>query len=664
MMTTGAYLASLYGNRIPGREEQTLWKLSEIEMFHKSPLFAISNYFRIPNKDKTMVPLRPFAGQAILDLCIEAQYREGLPQRVAGYKSRQVGWSTWMLARALHRTCSSHNRRAMFLVPDEDVAAIMAGRMGAMLNGLPVFLQAMRRIQNQKHIVFDNPNPKDRIDNPGLNSELQITVPSPLRGIPPDLAVFSEYSHMKEAEQFAIQSSIIPGMGLSPYTCAVIDTTPNGDDDFYKPLIENAVEANPKWIRTLENAPRSYTAEEILAGAIGKPDVHAYRWMVAFERWDWHEEYAIRCARFPRGQILRKPPKKYWEAFLADIGKNKKYGGEEERDLQGRYGVQIEQLYWRRQKVDDIEMPTAEMQLATFHQEFAMSIAGGFVELDKTPFDRESLDALGRMRKDPIASGLFARNDKDIIGIKQSLGTQWHQWRIYAPPDPNEKYAMGVDTAEAYESADSDMSAVAIMRHSDRKLVAIYVGKVPPHIMLEQVFLAYQFFLRPYMGVETRGSGYYLIRQLIDMGVSNYYSWKRLDKDMPEPTAFPGWQTDSRTRPQMDAAFIKHLCWRHPDSNAPMPLFNIPDAQAIKQIQGIRRGDSGSLKHQHGKDDIFDAICICLMLFDDPYGSFHAVDHKAEEEKKKKREREEFEGLFSKAMPQNRTRNRPSLASL
>jgi hypothetical protein len=647
---------------MPARDEETTWKLSEIEMFHRSPLFAISNYFRIPDKNQEIVPLRPFSGQAILDVCIEHQRRAGLPQRVVGFKSRQVGWSTWMLARELHHACSAPNRRAMFLVPDEDVAVVMATRMGAMLNNLPLFLQAMRRIQNLKHIVFDNPNPKDRMANPGLGSELQITVPSPMRGIPPQVLVISEYSHMPEEAQFQVTSSILPAMALSEKTMVVIDTTPNGYDTFYEPLVREAYQRNPKWMKRLEDSPRSYTAEEIFSGAIGVPEslYHDEAWLLAFERWDWHEEYSVKTKEFPRGE-LRKPPPSVWGGFLSSLGTIPKFGGEEELDLRDRYGVAPEKLFWRRRKIGSYKMPTDAMRLATFHQEFAMSIEGGFIELGKTPFDTDCMDALMRQQSKWIAMGLLDRNEKGDIGIRHGAGGRWQEWRIYAPPETDQQYVMAVDTNNAYESPDADKSCAVVMRYSDRKVVAIYVASVPEHELRQQIFLAYQWYRHPYVGVEIKEMGYQLIRSLIKMGVTNYYEWKRHDRDFPEPTKYPGWQTDRVTRPLMDNTFIEHLCNRDPQTHKPAPLMIVPDRDALKQIAGIRRGDSGSLKHQHGKDDIFDAICICLCLFDDAFGGFH--NRKAEAPQQEELI-DNFQRLLRTGAAGGRDRNHPSLAQL
>jgi hypothetical protein len=659
LMTTREYLRSLYGNRLPTREEEETWMLSETEMYYRSAIFAMNNYIKIADKNRNIVPFRPYAGQAILDVCIEAQLREGLPQRVVGFKPRQVGWTTRMLGRSCHHVTSGPNRRAMFLVPDEEVANDKALVFGTMLNSLPRFLQPMRRLANMKHVQFDNPNPKERMTDPGLNSSMQITVPSSMRGMPPEMLTISEYAHMKEHEQYLVTTGILPAMATSSNTCAVIDTTPNGYDTFYEPLVREAYDSNKKWMRKLELSNRSFTAQEILAGAIGAPDnLYDSSWLLAYVRWDWHEEYAARCKEFPMGEA-RKPPPQVWRGFQADIGKNPMFGEDEEITLREKFGLKDEQLYWRRQKIKSFKVPSVEMRLATFHQEFSMSVEEGFVQLEMSPFDHTALQKLIAMRRDPIAEGLLIE-ENGVIGVRHSLASAYQRWRVYVPPSPGDKYAIGVDTNQAYGSLESDPSAVVVMRYRDRKVCAVYTGHVPGHVLREQVFLAYRFYLRAYLGVETAGMGYQLVRDLVDMGVSNFYSWKRLDRTMPEPSEYPGWQTDDRTRPIMDSKFIEHLCYRDPVTYKVEPKFNIPDYETIKQIQGIRRGATGSLKSAHGKDDIFDAICICLCLFDDPFGGFH----KPQVETPPQEQAEEFKRLFRGINGGTFDRNRPNLANI
>ena len=104
--------------------------------------------------------LKPFVGQAILRTTIDSQLRNGLPGRVGEVKARQLGWTIDNIGRGLHYALDE-NRRALILVDDEDVATEQSMRLGTMLNGLPSWLQPMRRIQNMKHVFFENPNPKD-----------------------------------------------------------------------------------------------------------------------------------------------------------------------------------------------------------------------------------------------------------------------------------------------------------------------------------------------------------------------------------------------------------------------------------------------------------------------------------------------------------------------
>jgi len=652
-MTTAQYLRATFGETTPQAGDHEKWRIAEIRQFHSSPLFAISNYMRTADKSGNLLHIRPFAGQAIMDVCIESQRRRGVRQRVVGVKSRQVGWSTWTLGRMLHNSMMK-NRRAMFLVPDEDVAAVMATRLGTMINSLPVFMQPMRRIQNIKHIVFANPNPKDRIERPGLGSELQITVPSPMRGIPPQFLGISEFSHMLPQAQLDVSSSIIPAIPMTEHSCIIIDTTPNGFDDFYYPTVMEAVERNPNWVRRLEYSKGTFTAQEILSGALGEPDrPDEGDWVPAFEPWRMHEEYSVRTDEDPQGE-LRKPRKELWAAFLADVGKNARYGGEEETDLRDRFGTSDGRLYWRRKKIDSYPMPTLDMRLATFHQEFGNTIAETFIESGKTPFDRDCLNALLRQERPPAARGCL-RTEDGQIGIDTTFHSDWQEVRVYAPPEVGEQYSIGIDTNVAYENPEADATVAMVVRFRDNKVVAIYVARTSEHILRQQIFLLYRWYFNAYYAVELKGMGYQLARSLIEMGASNYYSWKRLDSEMPEPSKFPGWETSGKTRPIMDSVFTELLCKRD-DGNRPIPDIIVPDQQTLREIQGLTRQPSGALKSSNGKDDCYDALCIALCIARDPYGGFHRSKDGPTDA-----DRRDFERLFNRM---NSDRNRPNLANI
>ena len=364
---------------------------------------------------------------------------------------------------------------------------------------------------------------------------------------------------------------------------------------------------------------------------------------------------SARSRTTPRGE-LRPMTKTQRAETESSLGKVSRYGGEEELDLRDRFGVCLERLWWRRRKIDGYKFPSEEGKLLTFRQEFMTTIEGAFVDSGGTPFDRAAMDALARQERPPIARGLFIEEDKFD---HHSLNTTWHEVRIFAPPQPGEKYTMGIDTDIAYESPDSDATVATVVRFSDRKVVCVYEARVPSHLLIEQLYCIYKWYFNAYYAIETAGMGYDLVRRCIDRGMGNCHYYKRYDADYPEPTKFPGWETNKITRPFMDQTLTEMLCHRNPESGKAEPLFNVPDAKTIQEIRGLSRTNSGSFKSSRGKDDHVDALDIALCIALDPYSGL--IRHEQEVEEKK---REEFESSFKWFTQGRRDRNRPTLAEL
>lgn len=674
-MDVPEFLTSRFGSMDIPPEQTNMARLALTGHTRDSYHFFASNFAYASDKAGNLVLLKPFVGQAIHRVSLDAQLRAGLPGRLCEVKARQLGWTTENLARALHFILDE-NKRALILVDDEDVAAEQATRMNTMLNGLPRWMQPMRRIQNLKHIVLDNPNPKDRIKNPGLNSASQITVPSSFRGVGGSIFVcISEFAHMDEQRQEAVQSGLVSAIPLTPYTILIIDTTPNGPDDIYHNMVRKSVASNPKWTKRIEEWKGELTAEEVLNGALGIPDsVEKGRpgaMIPALCPWRFHEEYTARDKEHPRGEI--PPLKKHQrEEVESTLGKMPNYGGEEERELHDRYGVSIERLFWRRCKIDSYDLPTAEMALLMFRQEFLSTIESAFIDSGSAPFPRDSIDALQRQVRTPAAIGLFESEGKfahwemngQAFAGKDTRRDRnpWHEVRIYAPPEPGEKYTMGVDTDIAYESPESDATVAQIVRFRDSKLVATYEARVGSHELMTQLYCLYKFYFNCYYAIETAGIGYDLVRRCIDRGMGNVHYYKRYDKDIPEPTAFPGWETGKPfMRAMMDQMLLQMICARDRDSGKAAPNCIIPDQMTVSEIRGLSRQPSGAFKANRGRhDDHCDALEIAWCIAMDPYSGLLRKVEKQEEEK-----RSEFEQNFKWVTNRGGTnRNRPSLLTI
>lgn len=656
-LTTTGFLKAKFGTLDCPTGHQDIWRSELTRQTRNSHSFFSRNFCYVANKDGDTVLMEPFVGQAILRYSLDSQIRNELPGRIAEVKARQLGWTIENISRTLH-FCLDENCRGLILVDDEDIAAEQALRLNTMLNGLPQWLSPMRRIQNLKHLVFDNPNPKERAKNPGLNSAAQITVPSAFRGAGGKLCVIiAEYAWMQAERQNAIQMGLISAIPQRANTILVYDTTPNGFDDSYYPMVMKAVENNPKWIKRIENWKGELKAQDVLDGILGVPDVvekgYPGKIVPALCPWRFHEEYSSRCKLTPRGELRPITPTQRKE-MESNLGKISQYGGEEEIELRDKYGVCLERLWWRRIRIDGYEFPTEEGRLLAFRQEFLSTVAGAFLDSGSAPFDRASMDALSRQERAPRYTGLFVEEGK----FDHHNTSSWQKIRIYDGADPAEQYTMGVDTDVAYESPDSDATVATVVRFRDKKVVCVYEARVPSFELIKQLWCIYKLYNNCYYAIEQVGMGYDLIRRCIDRGMGNVHYYKRYDVDYPEPSKYPGWETNRITRSLMDQTLTEVICHRNPSSGKVEPLVNIPDAKTINEIRGLSRTNTGAFKSARGHDDHVDALDIALCIALDPFSGLVKRVEKEKEERK-----QEFNAYFNRGQA-SRDRNHPSLSQL
>ncbi len=655
LWTPAQLLQRKFGHVLPERHEVVDFRTYETALFLQSPLFAMANYFYTEDANRDLVPMMPFVGQALLDVAVESQRRRGLPQRVIEIKPRQIGWTTRNLGRALW-TAMHPNRHAIILVDQEAVAESLATRLGTMLNNLPLWLQPKRRINNLRSIVFDHPDPKLRMNDPGLNSSLQITVPGPMRGKTPQFVCVSEFAFMSLERQILIMEGLIGAMALTEFSCVILDTTPNGHDDMYEPMVEEAVENNPRWVSKWYSTKTPPTAAQVYEGIFGEPDHPERGFVPAFCPWYFHEAYTTQNES-SKGELRKMTPAQLRE-LQETLGKMPEYGNDEELELRDKYGVSPYRLWWRRRKIDSYKQPNQRMRILTFHQEYATTHYDCFVDYGLSPFDGECLDTVMRQRREPAARGMLREESPNKIVVDQTFHSDWEELRVYAPPQPGEKYTIGVDCGIAYQSRDADATVAQVVRFRDNKLVATYVARAPVYRVREQVFLLYKWYNNAYTGIETAGPGYDLVRTLVDKGLQNYYAYKRLDRDFPEPSPYPGWETNSKTRPIMEAYFCELIDKRDAEKR-PAPDIIIPDGQTLRELSTVRREPSGKIKAPSGHDDCVDALMIAIAIARDPWAGLHLPT-----EKEEVKDTRAFERMFRNTVGSIGTRNRPNIANL
>lgn len=588
------------------------------EKFLASPIFAMRNFFYTVTKEDEFIRQDPWSGQVLLDLCIESQRKRNIAQAVIEIKSRQVGFTQHNIARGFWRTMQPRGV-VLMLVNDEDVAEKMMQRVTTFYNNLPKWMMPMKRIDNPKSLVLDNPNSKDRDENPGLASEFLCTVPSAIRGLTPKMFIWSEMAFCKDPN--AIFDSVFNSMGANASFCRIIDTTPNGDEDFYKPMAMEACERNPKWVASWERkgAP---TREFIINGGLGEPDRPKAGFVPCFMPWHWHQEYTTKDEE-KSGQLPCLEPEEL-QHLKATVGKIEKYGGEEETDLMKRFDISLYRLQWRRWKIDnDTGGADWYEKLGTFRQEHATTYLDCFVPLGHGAFDKRGMDELQRGICPPVARGCMRRDEGGKIYIDRDFHSDWMEVRLWAPPDPGEQYVIGVDGSNAWYSSGGDDTYAQILRRRDLKQVGVMESKAPPDDWREQLRLLYHFFNRAYLGIEMEGVAIDVANKLLRQGVTHQYFYKRPDEDpTKEPSRYIGWETNMKTRFPMQNRLVEKISYRTAEGK-PMPQIILRDAKTYTQIMSATRDPQGKIaNHGTGHDDAMMALMIALGINDDPWDPY------------------------------------------
>ena len=653
--TTKEFLCRKFGKDYPDSSEIDQWREAETAAILSSPLFAMQNYYTIANKSSDFTTLKPWACQLALHIAIESQRSQDLKQQIVEIKPRQIGYTTYLLARGLWRAMHP-NTKVSIMVIEERVADELSKTLATMWNNIPPFFRPMKRIDNLKFVVFDNPNSIDRAANPGLNSTMFIGVPTSQRGRTPHMVVASEYAFWDVEQQEEFMKGLVAPMSMRGVSCVVIDTTPNGHDEGYEPLVRKAIKDNPKWVKRWMQKG-IMTIDDLKRGALGEPD-RLKGFVPIFWPWRWHEEYTTRDEN-PMGELPKMTTREIKEV-KDTLGKIDRYGKEDEKDLYYKQDVSVYRIWWRRQKMDSYEQPDQRIGLLTFRQEFANDWESCFVDYELSPFDPISLEIIRKQVRPPAARGILRRGEHGLY-IDQGWHSDHEELRIYAPPKDGEFYVMGVDTQIAFESEQADNTVAQVLRIRDKKVVATYQAKVPQYRLRESLKNIYDWYNQCYYAIESQGIGYGLIRECMDIGMHNTYYWKRLDRDMPEESHFPGWQTDARSRPIMEQAFIELLEAKDPNGGH-APAIIIPDSETVQELLSVKRDAMGKIKaSSNAHDDHVDALMIACAMCNDQY-----LPYPRDGRTKKKELRKELNSLVKRwnmiSSPSNR--NNPNLEDL
>ena len=417
------------------------------------------------------------AQRLVIDNIIHDLYSGDKKVRAVVLKSRQLGFTTVMLAFELWLCVKRDNFHVMFMIDKDEHFGVKREVLCQWIDDLKrnypwidtpyITTKAAKRVtlSNKSRIFFESA----MAPNPGTSEMIHFIH-------------FSEMPKWQKGKARLVKDSMLPSLPESEGTIHINESTAKGLEEFY----------------------RDYNRAKD-----GKSSYKAY-----FAPWYLSNEYRA------------KVPDNFKFSLQEDHGD---YIGENwicEEDYARQYRLDRTQVMWRRNKINNIG-------LSAFNQEYpttadhAFRISGGV-----NFFSKSMIESVG---KAPVFIGDIIDPKHDDI-----IPTLWSEYNpvlqpakigplsIWEHPVPGQTYCMGADTCEGKavvddEGDDDPDYFVLTVKNESGKTVARYRDRVKPENCWYQIVLLAIYYNNAYVNGERNNSGETCLSYFNKTGYPNNY---------------------------------------------------------------------------------------------------------------------------------------------
>jgi hypothetical protein len=272
----------------------------------------------------------------------------------------------------------------------------------------------------------------------------------------------------------------------------------------------------------------------------------------------------------------------------------------DERDIQNKHGLTLEQLNWRRWKIDNDFNGDVE----DFQVEYPLTDEEAFKSTGKTVFTDRMLKSQEPFTIPPILVGEPEMVDRRAQFFPHKDG----DLKIFERPKAGHRYVIGVDSCEV--AARSDYACAQVIDRTTWRQVAVLHGHIPPDILAEKVFALGALYGWALVVPEINGPGNVTVIKLRDKGYPNLYhrrTFAATNDGRYEETEELGWHSNSKTKPQAVSGCQEAL------RNL---LITIHDEDTIDELRTyIVHGINKDGYVTYGADDgFFDDRVMALMI--------------------------------------------------
>lgn len=495
---------------------------------------------KIKDKKGNIVPLKLNKPQERLYQLIKELEARGLPVRILVLKARQMGFSTVIEGMNFWDAATSFNCQCMVVAHQEDSTNALFAMAKRFYDLLPDVVKPMKKASNGRELEFAAPNnaPKGTL---GLDSAIRVATAGG-RGIGRGFTIkrvhLSEFAFWP-GDKMDTLLGIMQAVPNEPGTAAFIESTANGFDQF-KDLWDEAEEA---WAR-------------------GEWDI----WIPFFAAWFEMDEY-------------RKTTEPGFQRT------------EEEEQIAQTYGVDDEQLAWRRWCIK----VNCGGDMNRFRQEYPASPQEAFVASGSCIFNQDAIILwLEKVKEKVISRGRFTYT-YDGLHLEDIAWEEAQDGEIviFQQAVDGVPYVIGGDTAGESGGEWSDYFVGQVLDNTTGQQVARLRGRLDEDEYARQLFCLGMTYNKALIGVEINFSTH-PVKELDRLDYPNQYVREMTDTYTGKLKKAYGWKTDPITRPDL-IANLKEVARDH--------LELILDEETLKEMLSFAKNERGRPEALPGKHD-------------------------------------------------------------
>ncbi len=229
----------------------------------------------------------------------------------------------------------------------------------------------------------------------------------------------------------------------------------------------------------------------------------------------------------------------------------------EEKDLMDAYGLDLEQIKWRRRKIAGSCSNQKKMEpVDFFRQEYPANPDEAFVASGNQVFNQGNLARIEARSKDQKVKwhgkALFLKEGEIILQENNTNRWQHSPLVIFEEPKAFHEYVIGGDAAEGLEHGDWSVAAVFDRTDGNQLVeVARYRGKCPARQLGDVIALLAARYNMAFIMQEANAPGNATCQRLIELSVPNMYHRKdeeRVGQNLDGESFSPGFKTFKNTK--------------------------------------------------------------------------------------------------------------------